>query len=230
MASGVGTRIRFEVDRPNLRVAMIRLDDLQVGKSTTSFEEYEQEIFNEIRSQMTLEEAKDDPIFRSYRDLYWTFGMDPTKLRVSSEAVLRRVLKGLNLWRISDVVDIINLASAYHKIPIGLTDISKLEGDLVIRSAHKGEIFQRIGGKTITCRGREIVVADESKIVCFGYATHDSEFTMITKDTSSVLILLYGAEAVTRTVMEDALKVTLDMIGRFLECAVSESIIFRSQS
>ena len=228
MAPGSGTRIHFVVDRPNLRVAMIRLDDLQVGKSTTSFEEYEQEIFNEIRSHMTLEDAKDDPIFRSYRDLYWTFGMDPTKLRVSSEAVLRRVLKSLNLWRISDVVDIINLASAYHKIPIGLVDVSKLEGDLVIRTAHKGEVFQRIGGKTITCRGREIVVADEKKIVCFGYATHDSERTMITNDSTSVLVLLYGAEFVTKSMLEQALKVTIDMIGQWLDCEVSEPMIFRS--
>ena len=230
MAPVSGTRIRFEVDRPNLRVGMVQLDEVKVGKSTSSFEEYEQDIFHKIRSQMTLEDAKDDPIFRSYRDLYWTFGMDPTKMRVSSEAVLRRVLKGLNLWRISDVVDIINLASAYHKIPIGLIDVSKLDGDLVIRSAHNGEVFQRIGGKTIMCRGREIVVADEKKIVCFGYATHDSERTMITKDTRSVLVLLYGAEAVTRSVMEDALKVTTDMIGQWLDCEVSEPSFFRSQS
>ena len=225
-----GTRIHFEVDRPNLRVGMITIDELKVSQSTPAFEEYEQEIFNEIRSQMTLEDAKDDPIFRSYRDLYWTFGMDPTKLRVSSEAVLRRVLKGLNLWRISDIVDVINLASAYHKIPIGLIDTSKLDGDLIIRAAHKGEIFQRIGGKTITCRGREIIVADEKKIVCFGYATHDSERTMITKDTNNALVLLYGAEAVTRSMMDKALKITLDMTNRWLECTVSEPIFFRSES
>jgi len=230
MASRNGIRIHFEIDRPNLRVGMVMIDNLHVGQSTLSFEEYEQEIFNEIRSQMTLEDAKDNPIFRSYRDLYWSFGMDPTKLRVSSEAVLRRILKGMNLWRISDIVDIVNLASAYHKIPIGLIDVSKLDGDLVIRSAYKGEIFKRIGGKTITCRGREIVVSDETKIVCFGYATHDSEFTMITKNSTNALVLLYGAEVVTRTVMDDALKVTIDMISRWLDCDSSDPIIFRSES
>jgi DNA/RNA-binding domain of Phe-tRNA-synthetase-like protein len=228
MASRSGIRIHFKVDRPNLRVALIRLDEVIVGQSTPSFEKYEQDIFNEIRSQMALADAKDDPILRSYRDLYWTFGMDPTKLRVSSEAVLRRILKGQNLWRISDIVDIINLASAYHKIPIGLIDTSKLNGDLVIRIAHDGEIFQRIGGKTIECRGREIVVADDKKIVCFGYATHDSAKTMITNDTHSALVLLYGAEAVTKTVMEEALKITLDMIGQWLNCKVSQPSIFRS--
>ncbi len=222
-------QIRFDVDRPGLSVSMLILEELKVGHSSSSFEEYEKEIFEEIRSQMTLEDAKDDPIFRSYRNLYWTFGMDPTKLRVSSEAVLRRILGGLNLWRISDIVDIVNLASAYHKIPIGLIDASKLQGDLVVRTALNGEIFQRIGGKTIMCRGREIVIADDEKIVCFGYATHDSERTMITKDSSRVFVLLYGAEIVARDVMHYALKITIDMIDQWLDCRVSEPIMFFSE-
>jgi len=230
MTSDEGPIIRFEVDRPNLKVAMVILDELKVGESTSSFEEYERETFKEIRSKIKLDETKDDPIFRSDRDLYWTFGMDPTKLRVSSEAVLRRILKGMNLWRISDVVDIINLASAYHKIPIGLIDASKLKGDLLIRSALNGEVFQRIGGKTIMCRGREIVVADEEKIVCFGYATHDSERTMITKETKRALVLLYGAEIVTSDLMSIALRITIDMIDQWLDCRVSEPILFESES
>ncbi|MHA1963744.1 MAG: B3/B4 domain-containing protein [Candidatus Thorarchaeota archaeon] len=221
-------QIHFEVERPSLSVAMIILDELKVGESSPSFEEYEKETFKEIQSQLTLEEVKDDPLFRSYRDLYWTFGLDPTKFRVSSEAVIRRILKGLNLWRLSDIVDIVNLASAYHKIPIGLIDASKLKGNLVVRTAFNGELFQRIGGKIIMCRGREIVVADEQKIVCFGYATHDSERTMITKDSSRVLVLLYGSEAVTSDVMDESLKITLDMIDQWLDCKVSEPIIYLS--
>ena len=222
--------LRFEVDRPGLSVGMVVLDDLKVSKSTSSFELYEQETFHELRSVMTLEGAKDDPIFRSYRDLYWTFGMDPTKLRVSSEAVLRRILKGQNLWRISDIVDIINLASAYHKIPISLIDMSKLKGNLVVRTAARGELFERIGGKIIMCRGREIVIADDVKIVCFGYATHDSDRTMVTKDSKRVLMLLLGAEAVTGQIMNQALKTTLDMIDQWLDCKVSEPVTIRSES
>lgn len=228
MPSTQNPTIRFDVDRPGLSVGMVILDDLIVGQSSASFERYEKETFDEIRSQLTLDDAKDNPIFRSYRDLYWTFGMDPTKQRVSSEAVLRRILKGLNLWRISDVVDIINLASAYHKIPIGLVDTAKLEGNLVVRTAASGEIFQRIGGKTIICRGREIVVADDAKIVCFGYATHDSERTMITNGSRRVLVLLYGSEIITRTILDEALRITTDMIDQWLDCRISEPLIFNS--
>jgi DNA/RNA-binding domain of Phe-tRNA-synthetase-like protein len=206
---------------------MAKLSNLKLGKSTKEFEVYEQELFNEIRSQDDLESIKDDPLFRSYRDLYWTFGMDPTKLRVSSEALRRRILRGLNLWRISDIVDVANLASAYHKLPIGLVDAAKREGELRIRTAKKGEEFVRIGGKAIHCRGREIVLADDKKIICFGYATHDSELTKVVPETKDVLFLIYGAQAVTNRIMNSAIRITTDMIVRWIECSMADHRIFR---
>jgi DNA/RNA-binding domain of Phe-tRNA-synthetase-like protein len=205
-----------------------RLTELDLGKSSPDFEKYEQELFGEIRSRTTLDDVKDDPIFRSYRDLYWTFGMDPTKLRVSSEALLRRIVRGLNFWRISTLVDVANLVSAYHKLPIGLIDEAALVGDLVVRTAHKGEGFERIGGKQLTCRGREIVLADDEKIICFGYATHDSEKTKVTPKSKSILLLIYGAPVVTPDMMTFAANLTLEMVDRWVACTVKGWITFSS--
>ncbi|MHA1289940.1 MAG: hypothetical protein ACTSPB_21370, partial [Candidatus Thorarchaeota archaeon] len=70
----------------------------------------------------------------------------------------------------------------------------------------------------------------DKKIVCFGYATHDSEYTMITNESNNILVLLYGADFVSKSMMEQALKVTIDMIGLWLDCEVSEPMFFRSQS
>lgn len=218
--------MRFEIDRDGLKVWLAKLSEIKVGKSSKEFEAYEQEIFNEIRSQDDLESLKDDTLFRSFRDLYWTFGMDPTKLRVSSEALRRRILRGLNLWRISDIVDVANLASAYHKLPIGLVDDAKREGELRIRTAEKGEEFVRIGGKTLICRGREIVLADDAKIICFGYATHDSEQTKVTPETNDVLFLIYGAKAATNRVMNFAVQTTTGMINRWLDCTMIDHRIY----
>ncbi|MFW9968257.1 MAG: B3/4 domain-containing protein [Candidatus Thorarchaeota archaeon] len=213
-------KLRFDVEREGLSVWIAKLTNLKLGKSSKEFEIFEQTIFDQIRSQDDLESMKDDSIFRSYRDLYWSFGMDPTKLRVSSEALRRRILRGLNLWRISDVVDVANLASAYHKLPIGLVDDSKLDGDLRIRTARKGEEFVRIGGKRMHCRGREIVLADNKKIICFGYATHDSELTKVAPQTNDVLFLIYGAQAVTNQILNSAIRTTTDMIERWLDCTM----------
>ncbi|MHA2042348.1 MAG: B3/B4 domain-containing protein [Candidatus Thorarchaeota archaeon] len=220
-------KLRFEVERDGLSVWLAKLSDLKLRESSEEFEIYEQNIFSEIRAQDDLESMKDDPLFRSYRDLYWTFGMDPTKQRVASEALRRRILRGLNLWRISDLVDVANLASAYHKLPIGLVDDAKRVGELRIRTAQKNELFTRIGGKTIKCRGREIVLADDEKIVCFGYATHDSEQTKVTPESKDVLILIYGAQAVTNRVMNSAVKVTTDMVHRWLDCTLVDHRIYR---
>jgi len=220
-------KLRFDVEREGLSVWIAKVTNLKLGESSKAFETFEQAIFDEIRSQDDLESMKDDPIFRSYRDLYWTFGMDPTKQRISSEALRRRILRGLNLWRISDVVDVANLASAYHKLPIGLVDDAKREGDLRIRTAHKGEEFVRIGGKIMNCRGREIVLADDEKIICLGYATHDSELTKVAPESNDVLFLIYAAQAATNQILNSAIEITIDMIERWLDCKMVGHSIYR---
>jgi DNA/RNA-binding domain of Phe-tRNA-synthetase-like protein len=126
-------------------------------------------------------------------------------------------------------VDVVNLASPYHKLPIGLIDDSKRVGDLVVRSAQKGEIFRRIGGKEIRCRGREIVVADDVKIVCFGYATHDSEQTKVTSNSENVLLLHYGSQLISKPIMKSALDITLEMVEKWVDCKIGDSNIFKNK-
>jgi DNA/RNA-binding domain of Phe-tRNA-synthetase-like protein len=218
--------MRFEVGRENLGASVLRMSELTVEKTDDRFTGFERRVFDEIRSEYTLEGLKNDPVISAYRDLYWAFGMDPTKLRVSSEALVRRIVKGQNLWRISNVVDVANLASARHRLPIGLIDEDRLVGSLRVRSAQDGEIFTRIGGDEIECRGREIVVSDDKKIVCFGYATHDSEETKITKTTLSCLLIVYAAPGVTRRHVTSAVDMTGQMVNDWIDCSVRPPAYF----
>jgi DNA/RNA-binding domain of Phe-tRNA-synthetase-like protein len=222
----VPQEVQFTVDREGLRLALIPLSEVMIEPSPPDFSQFEHSIFEEIRSSYTLQDAKDDPLIRSYRDLYWTFGMDPTKQRVSSEALLRRVLRGENLWRVSNLVDVANLASAYHRLPIGLIDGSRWTGQLAVRQAMKGEVFTRIGGSTIECRGREIVLADSKSIVCFGYATHDSDATKVTNGSKNVLLVLYVSSAVSDPIMEGAISITSKMLRKWVPCELGAPRIF----
>src|SRR4029079_2279696 len=56
------------------------------------------------------------------RTLYKDLGLDPTKTRPSSEALLRRVLKGVALYRINVLADALNLCSLRAQLPFGLYD------------------------------------------------------------------------------------------------------------
>ncbi len=220
--------VKFETGPPGSNIVVVELNDLNLRKSSKEFEEYEQQIFTEIRENNELEGLAKDSLLLSYRAFHWTYGMDPTKKRGSSEAVLRRVLQGKNLWRISDLVDIVNLSSAYHKIPISLIDAAKIDGQLTLRQARKDEEFHRIGGEVITCRGREVVLADEIGIVCYGYAIHDSERTKVTSESKDVVMLHLGTIEATKEIMTEAVGFTTDLIERWVDCKISEPTRFVS--
>ncbi|MEM4736233.1 MAG: phenylalanine--tRNA ligase beta subunit-related protein, partial [Candidatus Thorarchaeota archaeon] len=130
--------LTFSVSDTGLRVGVFRIEDVTVRPSTPEFEAFEQTLFEEIRRETDLDDIKNDPVFRSYRDLYWNHGLDPTKVRVSSEALVRRIVAGQNLWRVNNVVDSANLASATLRVPIGLIDEQKIDGGLCVRTARPG--------------------------------------------------------------------------------------------
>ncbi|MFW9958079.1 MAG: B3/4 domain-containing protein [Candidatus Odinarchaeota archaeon] len=222
------TSIRFETSPSGTSIVVIELHNLNLNKSSKAFEEYEHSLFQQIRSNNELLDLGSEPLIKSYRALHWAFGIDPTKKRVSNEAVLRRVLQGENLWRISDLVDVVNLASAYHKIPIGLIDAAKISGQLVLRQARSGEVFVRIGGEELECRGRELVLADDIGIICYGFAIHDSDRTKVTKKSKQVILLLYGAPDATKEIMEEATNFTLNMVKQWVDCIASEPVRYVS--
>ncbi|HVH62695.1 MAG TPA: phenylalanine--tRNA ligase beta subunit-related protein [Candidatus Dormibacteraeota bacterium] len=115
------------------------------------------------------------------RLLYRKFGMDPTRQRPSSEALLRRMKKGESLPRVNSLVDVANALSVQLQVPVGLYDLDKVAGDeLVIRLGMEGESYRGIGKEQVNVGGRICVADAEGPI---GNPTSDSERTMITTNT-----------------------------------------------
>jgi len=115
------------------------------------------------------------------RALYRKFGMDPTKVRPSSEALLRRLKKGDPMPRVNSLVDVANAMSVQLQVPVGLYDLDKAVGEeMTIRLGREGETYTGIRKDTVNVAGR-ICIAD-AKGAC-GNPTSDSERTMITTDT-----------------------------------------------
>ena len=115
------------------------------------------------------------------RELYRRFGTDPTRVRPSSEALLRRVRKGEPLPRINSLVDVANALSVQLQVPVGLYDLAKVDGgELAIRLGSDGESYEGIGKERVNVAGR-ICVAD-AKGPC-GNPSADSQRTMITTET-----------------------------------------------
>lgn len=157
----------------------------------------------EIRERITLNELRYDPIIRALRDLYWRIGIDPTKTRPSSEALVRRVFrKGLPM--INNLVDAGNLASAMSFIPIGLYNMDAIEGNPCIGLTKGEEIFRGIGGKDQILESGIPVLTDDAGVMHL-YPHRDSMRTRITEDTNSVLMVSCGARGIRKRQLQEAL-------------------------
>ncbi|HYL07873.1 MAG TPA: phenylalanine--tRNA ligase beta subunit-related protein, partial [Candidatus Udaeobacter sp.] len=89
------------------------------------------------------------------RQLYRKFGVDPTRTRPSSEALLRRLKKGEGMPRVNSLVDVANALSVQLQVPVGLYDLDKVKGEeLVIRLGHPGEGYRGIGKEQVNVGGR----------------------------------------------------------------------------
>jgi DNA/RNA-binding domain of Phe-tRNA-synthetase-like protein len=115
------------------------------------------------------------------RALYKRFGVDPTRVRPSSEALLRRLKKGEPLPRVNSLVDLANALSVQLQVPVGLYDLDKVKGEeLAVRLGAEGESYSGIGKEKVNVAGR-ICVAD-AEGPC-GNPSSDSARTMITTAT-----------------------------------------------
>src|SRR5918994_7335089 len=95
------------------------------------------------------------------RTMYKLVGIDPTKRRPSSEALLRRVRKGEPLPRINSMVDICNWCSLEFQLPYGLYDAERIDGGVVLRLGSEGESYPGIRKDEVHVGGR-ITLADSA--------------------------------------------------------------------
>ena len=213
--------IKFAPDErlEGTRIGVITLENARVGPTEFSFERKEKRIFGEMRKRYSIEELKHDTRIRGFRDLYWSFGMDPTKLRISSEALLRRILQEKNLWRINNAVDAVNLISAETGLPISAWDYARLRLPIEIRTAKKGEAFFRIGADSpLILKGHELVVADQEKILTLGFASTDCEACKITVDTEWIMLAVYAVKEVSDLELLQAMKRIMNHMEEFVDC------------
>ena len=122
------------------------------------------------------------------RAMYRRTGVDPTKTRPSSEALLRRVRKGDALPRVNSLVDVINWCSAESGLPFGLYDRDRIEGDIQVRLGRPGEEYAGIRKDVVHLSGRLILADDRGP---FGNPTSDSARTMTTTATSAALVVIF---------------------------------------
>ena len=200
-------------------VGRVSAENAGKGIEREGIERERREVEEEIRRTYDLHTLKDVPLLRIQRDFFWRMGVDPTKVRPASEALIRRILAGSGLPSISPVVDACNIASVKTLITFSAFDLERLSKEneilhLKVRFASEGEEVTLIGNRKRRLTGRELVLTDAEKVLCV-YVHGDVEATKVREDTKNVLLVAYGIPKLHTNYLEQGLAVASEYIRRF---------------
>ena len=144
----------------------------------------------QFRSELTTESLKDLPSIAATRAVYRKCGKDPSRYRPASEALIRRMLQGKELYQIDTLVDLVNLASIAYGYSIGGFDASKFVGDtLTLGIGREGEPYEGIGRGMLNIAGLPVY---RDALGGVGTPTSDNERTKMTLSTRHLVVLVNG--------------------------------------
>lgn len=174
---------------PDLHVLALACEVKNSEPDARLWEEITQEE-ETVRQHMKLEEVNKWLPIQATRQAYKRLGKDPNRYRPSAEALRRRILRGLPLYRIDTLVDLINLVSIRTGYSIGGFDAKKIQGEkLTLGVGREGEIYHGIGRGELNIAGLPVY---RDAIGGIGTPTSDEERTKIGLDTSSLLLIING--------------------------------------
>lgn len=174
---------------PATRVGCLQYRVKVEKKNEELWEYLKKDIFRKTKDEIFDYGVNEIPNIKESRAAYKAFGKDPSRYRVSSEALIRRIGQRKGLYEVNTVVDVNNLISIESGFSAGSYDVEKLGDRLVFRIGKKGETYQGIGKDEVNIEALPVLSDEEGAI---GSSTSDSRRAMITEDAREVLTLIYS--------------------------------------
>lgn len=176
---------------PNLVVMCVEANIINVYTEDTLWQEIS-ECAAKIQASTAMEQVRHRPAIDATRCVYKALGKDPNRYRPSAEALCRRAVKGLTLYRSLTAIDLINLVSLISGHSIGGFDVDKIEGEtLRLGVGRADEPYEAIGRGMLNIEGLPVY---RDTIGGIGTPTSDNERTKLSEKTRRLLMTvnIYG--------------------------------------
>jgi DNA/RNA-binding domain of Phe-tRNA-synthetase-like protein len=214
--------MEIKIALPGARLGVVEADGASVVLVHPGLAELMDEVCAHKRAEFTVESLAEAEPVRAVRAMFREWGMDPSKYRPASEALLRRVVQGKGLYRVSNVVDIANLGSLETGWPYGCYDRSKFDPPVTLRHGAASEKYEGIGKQTWHLEGRP-VLADLAGP--FGSPISDSTRSMITESAKEIMIVIYSPARVLDASLIVAMKRLKERLTQFASASAVRSEI-----
>jgi len=214
----------IRIELPGVKLGVVEADDVHFSLFDPGLARLVDEICERKRREFTLETLAEETAIRHARAMFREWGVDPSKYRPSSEALLRRVVQGKGLYRVSNLVDIGNLGSVETGWPYGCYDRAMLQPPIELRHGASGERYEGIGKRVWHLEGRP-VLADSAGP--FGSPISDSTRSMITESAADILIVIYAPSSAADAALEASMTRLAERVTQFVGARATRAVIDR---
>lgn len=197
---------------PDLKVVQMEADVTNVPTTEALKSEFEA-LMADVQGRYEMPDINKRSGIAATRAAYKALGKDPNRYRPSCEAMCRRIVKGMGLYYIDNLVDLINILSIRTGYSIGGFDADKISGDVLrLGVGREGEPFEGIGRGELNIHGLPVY---RDAVGGIGTPTSDNERTKIDLGTRRLLmcINIYGEEVPLAETVELARRLLSDYVS-----------------
>jgi DNA/RNA-binding domain of Phe-tRNA-synthetase-like protein len=191
--------------------------DLQNGASSPELVDQLRAAEADLRKRLDLETLTAHPRIASWRAAFKAQGIKPNEFRCSVEAMVRRALRDQQLPSINALVDIGNVLSLRHVVPVGSHAIDVVTGDLALRPATGAETFLPFGAASEAPEHPvpgEIVFTEGNTVLTRRWSWRQSSHTLTLPGTRAIEFNVDGLPPVTQADVESICLEVIDRIQR----------------
>ena len=177
---------------------------------------------SDIAQRYELLEINQRPAIAATRHLYKALGKDPSRYRVSSEALCRRIIRGLGIYRLTTLIDVVNLVSIKSGYAISGLDRDRIEGDLLTMGVGTAsDVYHGIGRGILNIEGMPVYRDAAGPIAT---PTSDEERTKFTEQTvkAQININAFGPEMP----VDEAVDWMADLLIKYAQATNIETAIY----
>lgn len=183
-----------------------------------------EKVGEDYHKRLTTDSLKDITSIAATRRIYKLCGKDPSRYRPAAEALIRRILKGQDLYHIDVAVDLINLASMAYGYSIGGFDADQIVGNVLsLGIGQKDEPYEGIGRGILNIEGLPVY---RDEVGGIGTPTSDHERTKITLDTTHLLVLINGYDGNEENIVRCG-EFIQDLAVKYLMATNSKILIYK---
>ena len=178
----------------------------------------------EIKETIRFDEVIKLKNILSSRNAYKKLGKDPSRYRLSSESLVKRVVKGNDLYYVNNIVDINNLISLHTCYSVGTYDLDKVKGSITFTVGEENERYEGIGRGSINLENLPVFEDEEGK---FGSSTSDSVRAMIENNTTHILMNIIAFEEDEN--LENYIEYAKELLMKFADATIIDSKIINAK-